>query len=234
MAWHWHDTYLVCDLLAAWPHAFGSRHSDPATPAELAPAYLGIEQAYWGKQVHRDRDWRITANANPADHPEVDAVITDRPNTSAWVCSADCVPVLIAHPTGVAAIHAGWRGTAAQIVPQVIQQFPEPTQCRVALGPAIAITHYQVGKDVAAQVLGNLDSATALAPDPDPGKVRLDVREVIRAQCHSLGIPASQISIAPHCTYSDSEHFFSYRRQQQRPMSVQWSGIGQRPLAQEN
>ncbi len=119
-------------------------------------------------------------------------------------------------------------------MPQVIQQFPEPTQCRVALGPAIAITHYQVGKDVAAQVLGNLDSATALAPDPDPGKVRLDVREVIRAQCHSLGIPASQISIAPHCTYSDSEHFFSYRRQQQRPMSVQWSGIGQRPLAQEN
>ncbi|NJK72475.1 MAG: laccase domain-containing protein [Synechococcaceae cyanobacterium SM2_3_60] len=94
------------------------------------------------------------------------------------------------------------------------------------LGLRSRIAHYPVGDDVARQVLGNLDIPAALAPDPDPGKVRLDVRQVIRAQCLNLGIPAHQISIAPHCTYSDHEHFFSYRRQQQRPLSVQWSGIG--------
>lgn len=229
MAWHWHGDYLVCDLLAAWPHAFGSRRSVPANPAVLAPSYLGIERAYWGKQVHRADLWCLTAAAEPTAHPEVDAVLTDMAHTSAWVCSADCVPVLIAHPAGVAAIHAGWRGTAAQIVPKVLQHFPDPRICRVALGPAIAIEQYQVGEDVAAQVLGDLDIPTALAPDPEAGKVRLDVRQVIHAQCLNLGIPASQISIAPHCTYAEPEHFFSYRRQQQRPMSVQWSGIGWSP-----
>jgi polyphenol oxidase len=62
-----------------------------------------------------------------------------------------------------------------------------------------------------------------LLPDPQPGRVRLDVRQVNALQLQQLGLSASQISIAPHCTFQEPEQFFSYRREKLK--RVQWSGI---------
>ncbi len=62
-----------------------------------------------------------------------------------------------------------------------------------------------------------------LFPDPNPGKVRLDVRRINFLQMEKLGISPEQIAIAPYCTYQNPEHFFSYRREKQK--KVQWSGI---------
>ncbi len=62
-----------------------------------------------------------------------------------------------------------------------------------------------------------------LLPDPEPGKIRLDVRRVNVLQMEQLGINPEQIAIAPYCTYQTPEHFFSYRRAKQK--KVQWSGI---------
>jgi hypothetical protein len=62
-----------------------------------------------------------------------------------------------------------------------------------------------------------------ILPDAEPCKFRLDVRRINALQLANLGIRSEQVAIAPHCTYQQPEHFFSYRRTQQK--AVQWSGI---------
>jgi polyphenol oxidase len=164
--------------------------------------------------------------------------VSDRPDQAVWTCSADCTPVLIGDVvTGqAAAIHSGWRGTAAGVVPKAIARFQangsQLEQLRIALGPAIAGTVYQVTEDVANQVVSSLGGTwrdwlgTTPAPvlaDPEPGKVRLDVRHTILHQLHQLGLHREQVAIAPHCTHQEPDLFFSYRRDAQK--TVQWSGI---------
>jgi copper oxidase (laccase) domain-containing protein len=110
------------------------------------------------------------------------------------------------------------------------------------MGPAIAGEVYQVSVEVAAQLGATIApkgavGATAdgileflhqlpqtpVLTDPEPGKVRLDVRLCNALQLQQLGIDLSQVAIAPFCTYSDSARFFSYRRD--RLKKIQWSGI---------
>jgi copper oxidase (laccase) domain-containing protein len=105
----------------------------------------------------------------------------------------------------------------------------------VAIGPAISGAVYQVSQDVASQVIQTLPSsvhAQVLIEDPDPEKARLNLPEVNKLQIMMAGFSEDQISISPFCTWTDSEHFFSYRRlgsqlkdTEGRPR-VQWSGIG--------
>ena len=113
------------------------------------------------------------------------------------------------------------------------------TDLRVAMGPAISGSVYQVSAEVAVQVgaglLGEtqsedelLDRLTQLpnspvAKDSEPGKVLLDIRLAIAFQVEKLGISEQNVAIAPHCTYQNADDFFSYRRSGQK--NVQWSGI---------
>lgn len=173
-----------------------------------------------------------------------DGIVTEREQESVWTCTADCTPVLIGDRISgqVSAIHAGWRGTSLKIVPSAIalmqKQGSKLENLVVAMGPAITGEVYQVGVDVATQVGATIvagdDTSVILARlqeipnspiinDPEPGKVRLDVRRVNALQLQHLGLAPEQIAIAPFCTYSDSENFFSYRRDGLK--KVQWSGI---------
>ncbi|MDB9378469.1 peptidoglycan editing factor PgeF, partial [Nodularia sphaerocarpa] len=173
-----------------------------------------------------------------------DGLISEQPLQAIWVASADCTPVLIGDvkTRQVAALHAGWRGTAAKIVPQAIarlqNQGSQIDDLRIAMGPAISGEVYQVSVEVAAEIGASITPHTEvqqiiaalhelpnspLLADSHPGKVRLDVRRVNALQLESLGISAEQIAIAPYCTYQTPEYFFSYRREQQK--KIQWSGI---------
>ena len=183
-------------------------------------------------------------NASDDDLALADGLISGQPLQAVWVASADCTPVLIGDvKTGqVAALHAGWRGTAAKIVPEAITRMQSHgsnlADLRVAMGPAIAGEVYQVSVEVAAEIgstilphyepekivaaLHNLPNSP-LIKDPEPGKVCLDVRRVNALQLEQLGISLEQIAIAPYCTFQTPEHFFSYRREREK--KVQWSGI---------
>lgn len=255
--WVWQEAgrwrWLQCQLLAGWPHAFGCRQASPYQPADMADQLqLLPERAAWGHQVHGCRwTWAdavvFSQGRASGSHvgegsfarPEADAVIARRPGDSAWVCTADCVPILVASPHWVAAVHAGWRGTAAGILTKVLQAFLQggipASQIRIALGPAISGPAYQVSQEVAEQVLQSLPSGVdpqpALWPDPLPGKVRLDLRWINRAQAEAQGIPPEHIAISPHCTFGQPQDFFSYRREgaledDQGRRCVQWSAIG--------
>lgn len=263
VAWQWYSNqglpFLTCSLLERWPHGFFTRHFSPRTPASLVetlppPIPEKAVPVYHVKQVHGNRVLQTSEvkPESPGDgneampSPEADGLLTDQEGESVWVCTADCVPVLVADTeTGrVAAIHAGWRGTATRIVPQVVSLLEaggsQLANLRIAMGPAISGEVYQVSTDVAAQVCATLmpgdegreevilDFARQLPtppvlPDAEAGKVRLDVRGVNALQLAQLGIEATQIAMAPFCTFSNAEHFFSYRRDQLK--KVQWSGI---------
>ncbi len=178
------------------------------------------------------------------EKPEADGLMSAGSQEAIWVCSADCSPVLIGDiQTGqVAALHSGWRGTAANIVPVAIAQMlargSKLEQLRVAIGPAISGEVYQVNTEVAIQTCASLvDLETPndilktvqgfpnspILPDSEPGKVRLDVRRTIQLQLEQLGINSEEVACAPHCTYQEPENFFSYRRDGQK--KVQWSAI---------
>lgn len=249
--------FLTCGLLPQ-PHGFFTRHFYPATPEALVKAISPTARAYRVKQVHSSdvlipSEVEAEMAANPVGLPWADGIVSDRSGQAVWACSADCTPALLADVvTGqVAAVHAGWRGTAQKILPAAVArlqaQGSQLKNLRIALGPAIAGSVYQVGRDVAAQVVLSVapaiymaDSASdipsdaliepmmaienpPLLSDPDADRVRLDVRRVNQMQLEQMGIEPEQIAIAPHCTYQDPDNFFSYRRTHEK--KVQWSGI---------
>ncbi|MGB3613224.1 MAG: peptidoglycan editing factor PgeF [Elainellaceae cyanobacterium] len=278
--WHWQTwqgrPYLTCDLLSPWGHGFFTRHWSPAPPSVINQALAPEASVYQVKQVHGDRvlgAHHLTPTAElerslDQSPPPADGIVAQSPQQSIWVATADCVPVLIGDRRlgSVAAVHAGWRGTAQRIVPiavsQLRQQGSQLQDLRIALGPAIAGSVYQVSTAVAARVGATLVPAPAdiaavsvappssqseltepapdtaiqavldqlshivqspVAPDPQPNRVRLDVRRVNQLQLEQLGIATEQIAVAPHCTYRDGDRFFSYRREALK--KIQWSGI---------
>lgn len=253
VTWYWQKweglPFLTCSLLQNWPHGFFTNHFFPDTPTELVDILHPSAEVYLVKQVHGSTvitPAKFTVETE-ANYPEADGLLTEKAKQAVWVCTADCVPVLIAdQKTGqVAAVHAGWRGTAAKIVPVALAGFEaqgsQLSDLLVVLGPAIAGEVYQVSQEVAAQVGATIFPETGKATiedimhflellphspilsDPEPGKVRLDVRLVNILQLKQLGIDNQQVAIAPYCTYQQPEYFFSYRREKQK--KVQWSGI---------
>lgn len=257
--WHWQTwdnlPYLTCSLLESWHHGFFTSAFSPRTPDQIVEALQPEANVYRVRQVHGNTvltPSEIVGSVSQKEtqtpeKPAADGIFTEHPQEAVWVCTADCTPVLIGdEQTGrVAAIHAGWRGTAARIVPNTIARFLETgsrlDNLRVAMGPAIAPEVYQVSETVAIEVGSSIiptdktnTSESILAElqqlphspifeDPHPGRVRLDVRRVNAIQLEQLGFQDEQVAIAPHCTYQQPEYFFSYRRTQQK--KVQWSGI---------
>ncbi|MDB9305533.1 peptidoglycan editing factor PgeF [Nodularia spumigena] len=251
--WHWHNwqglPYLTCSLLKDWHHGFFTQQFWPRSPQDLTKFMHPVASAYRLKQVHGNivltpQEIQSKTGAEDSGLVPGDGLISEQPLQALWVASADCTPVLIGDvkTRQVAALHAGWRGTAAKIVPLAIarlrNQGSQLDDLRIAMGPAIAGEVYQVSLEVAAEVGASITPHTEeqqiidalhelpnspLLADPDPGKVRLDVRKVNVLQLESLGITAEQIAIAPYCTYQTPEYFFSYRREQQK--KIQWSGI---------
>ncbi|WAS05380.1 peptidoglycan editing factor PgeF [Gloeomargaritales cyanobacterium VI4D9] len=231
-SWHWHgETHLTCDLLAGWRHQFGGRLGSQEFP--------GVKN-YRLRQIHSGL---VLSTTDVQLESAGDGLMATQPGQALWVCSADCVPVLIGclHTGTVAALHAGWRGTAAKIIPTAVQKLLHQgstlSSLRIALGPAISGSNYQVQNDVVAAL-----AATLVTPDqptvaavigqwqeqpqllrPDGERWRLDLRQVQVQQLLQLGVELDQIAVSPHCTYADPERFYSYRRDGKT--QVQWSGI---------
>lgn len=257
--WQWRTwsglPYLTCSILEPWSHGFFTQQFWPRSPLELTKVLQPDADVYRVKQVHgnivltpseiRQESDKLSVAEEAQDLlPQADGLITEQAQQAVWVASADCTPVLIADAESgqAAAVHAGWRGTAAKIVPQAIarlqNQGSKIQQLRIAMGPAIAGEVYQVSTQVAAEVGNSIITdksednllnilyslpKSPLSADPHPGRVRLDVRRVIGLQLEQFGISPEQVAIAPHCTYQEPEHFFSYRRDKLK--KVQWSGI---------
>jgi polyphenol oxidase len=141
---------------------------------------------------------------------EGDALITAKPGLAVSVRTADCYPILLADPVrrAVAAIHAGWRGTAAHIVIEAMERMRSEYGTLVqdivaAIGPGIGGCCYEVGEEVARQF-----GVT--------GCGRIDLATANRQLLVSAGVPVAQIHTAGYCTFCDAARFWSWRREKEQ------------------
>ncbi len=150
-----------------------------------------------------------------------DGLMTDAPNLCVGVMAADCVPLLFVEPARkiAAAVHAGWRGTAAGIATRTVESMKaaygiDPAALHVAMGPSIGPCCYEVGPEVAAQIAANWREDLKGAWRPHHGgKGRLDLRALNGAQLLGAGIPRTQISKIGPCTACHIGDFYSYRKE---------------------
>lgn len=152
--------------------------------------------------------------ASPAGiEPEADAAVARGRGRVCAVLVADCMPVLLASDSGdvIGLAHAGWRGLAAGVLEATLEAMGTvPEHVLAWLGPAIGPRVYEVGEDVRAAFLERDAAAqTAFAP-VRPAHWLLDLFAVARQRLARMGV--ARVFGGTHCTYSDRERFFSFRR----------------------
>lgn len=162
----------------------------------------------WLTQVHGANVLRVEDSEACAD-----ASIASRPDNICVVMTADCLPVLFCNRSGtrVAAAHAGWRGLLAGVLEATLQHFDEPAANVLAwLGPAIGPDAFEVGEDVRNGYLSDDPDAAPAFRAHRPGHWLADIYSLAGRRLRAAGVEV--ISGGEHCTYSDPERFFSYRR----------------------
>lgn len=143
----------------------------------------------------------------------VDGIITRLRNVPLICYSADCVPVLLYAEdiSAVAAVHAGWRGTKAEIskkcILKLINMGAAPENIYVAIGPCIGQCCYEVSDDVA------LCFGEKYYTSKENGKYMLDLARVNYDLVASCGVREENISLSNICTRCNNNLFFSHRGQ---------------------
>lgn len=168
-------------------------------------------------QVHgRDLLTLRDTDAPPAGH-HADGLITDSPRFTLSIRTADCVPILIASRSGqlVAAVHAGWRGVVAGILPETLSAMHHLgtpiADLIVAIGPCIGVDAFEVGEEVADEFSRAFGPHAPIRRVPGQ-KPHVDLRRAVVHQARHFGIPESSIDHADFCTVRDAGLFFSHRR----------------------
>jgi polyphenol oxidase len=176
-------------------HGFGLR--DSAMPP-------GIKTV---KQIHSSVVLDAASSA-----AEGDALISDLAGISVGVKTADCVPILLVDPSipVVAAIHAGWRGSAENIAAAAVRELvarwkTHPENLRAAIGPSIGVCCYEVGAEVASR----FEQWIPVTKDR-----HLDLPAVNEIQLRAAGV--TDIWKSGECTFCGAARFFSFRREREQ------------------
>lgn len=149
----------------------------------------------------------------PGDY---DGLTTNVPGVGLIVFTADCTPVLLYDPVrkAIGAVHAGWRGTAAGIAANAVQQMIElygsdPADIRAAIGPCISSCCFETGEDVPQAMLASLGQEAEKAISPRGEKYYVNLKELNRLWLSRSGV--TQVEISPDCTRCQNERFWSHR-----------------------
>jgi YfiH family protein len=174
---------------------------------KLFCADLGISPGALARsyQVHGAEIW---TSVSPGYESGYDAIVSITPGIFAGVGIADCCPILLADPVCqvAAAIHAGWKGTVAQIVRKtasaMIEAGSNPADILAYVGPCISLENFEVGDEVAEQFEQK---------EKRGDRWHVDLKSANAAQLQDLGI--NQIEISDYCTVEDNEFFYSHRKE---------------------
>jgi hypothetical protein len=221
----WGPVLRCRPLEAAAPHLFTTRQLPLTRRGDWGRlgAVLGASSVATLAQVHgRDVVIIRRGDAVPPTPPEADVLVSDNPQVALAVRAADCVPLLLADPhTGaVAAVHAGWRGTAAGAASAAVEALTRefaarPRDLIAAIGPSIGACCYEVGPELidAFVEAGQPREQAArwfMAP-PRTDRPRLDTWAANRDQLMLAGLQEENIHLSGLCTASNIEWFPSFR-----------------------
>lgn len=224
-------------------HFFGTRaHADRLRLGTGAPMRAPGVPAPWilsVKQVHGTD--ALVVDRPLADHDRFeggwDALVTDQPGTMVAVRTADCVPVLVhdARRRVVAAIHAGWRGAVAGIVPKTLALMQtrfgaKLDQLHVSIGPSAGVCCYEVDEPVLDEVRRRFSWWETVLRNQRDRTAHLDLKALIRRQVQDCGIEGARVTSVNVCTICHEDLFFSYRREG-KVIGTMVSAIGLSPVA---
>jgi YfiH family protein len=176
---------------------------------DLLQSLLPSELRYLN-QVHGNRvvDWDEASSAQSG----ADAITSHLTGQVCTVLTADCLPVLFCDRAGtkIAASHAGWRGLAGGVLEATVSAMGcEPAGLMAWLGPAIGPRAFEVGEEVYDAFMA-LDTENAKAFKPCGDRWLANLYKLARLVLSRAGV--EQVSGGRFCTYSESDKFFSYRR----------------------
>jgi hypothetical protein len=171
-------------------------------------------------QVHGCHVARVDGSHGGRVIPETDALITDTPGLGLLLRFADCVPVLLYDPDHRAAglAHAGWRGTAAGVIPACVRAMTaafgtRPRHLWAGIGPAIGPDHYEVGMEVVDAVRATLPNGVEVA-ERRGDRWYLDLPGAVAAQLDASGV--GTVTPSGLCTACNTDKWYSHRAEDGR------------------
>ena len=177
----------------------------------VADALVPVGRVHFLTQVHGVE----IVEAPWVGAPAADAAVVQATGVLVAVKTADCVPILLVDKDAhlAAAVHAGWRGSAAGIARRALQALvargAEPARILAAIGPAVGACCYEVGDELRARF--GPDAAPYFSVGAD-GRTRLDLRGFNQHQLETSGLRREHIEHVAHCTACDPARLPSYRR----------------------
>ena len=175
----------------------------------LKSYYALPSEPVWIYQTHSS----ICVNASEVNSiVKADASFTSLPGVVCGVLTADCLPVFVSKKDGsmVGIAHAGWRGMISGVVENLIESFDcNGAELVVHLGPAISSNCFEVGeaiKDLYLSKNNNFKRSFSF----NNNKYYLDLYEAVKIILEDFKVVS--ISGGDRCTFLESEHYFSYRR----------------------
>lgn len=179
------------------------------------------EQTVFTRQTHTD----IVARVGAADRgcglfrevePERDGIYTDEPGVALVCFAADCTPILLHDPAHhvIAAVHAGWRGTALGIAARCVEALHrdfgvEPQALEAAIGPCIGPCCFETDANVPAAILANLGPEAEPLIRPAGEKYFPDLKRLNALWLARAGV--KKIDLSCDCTRCQPDRFWSHR-----------------------
>lgn len=195
-------------------HTVTSHRARLAAAMQILPADL-----YFPSQVHGVRIVEVHKGMDRGELHNTDALITRDRGIGIGVMSADCVPILLYDKKNqaIAAVHSGWRGTAARILEKTLHRMQAEynTQGKYVLagiGPSVSADAYEVGEEVIEAMEKSFASSAHLFTSRRDGKAKLNLWRANIDQLVDFGVPTEQIEVSQLCTVKHNHLFFSARR----------------------
>lgn len=180
---------------------------------------IELSNLVFPKHIHGNQVVNVK-DKNYQNFQKTDALITNVPGLLLATTAADCVPLLVYDPKNkaIGAVHAGWRGTVAQIITCTVESMAkdfgtDPVDLKVGIGPSICPQVYEVGEEVILEVYNVFqgEAKNLLIASENKGKAKFNLWEANKFQLMKLGTREENIEIAGICTYTNKDQFFSAR-----------------------
>ncbi len=208
-------------------HSFIIKQMDSGIEAngtlkENAAKVLNLEKGQVAtiNQTHSDAVFVHNAEGMTSNADEgFDAHITNNSGIAIGVVTADCVPVLIIDKAKrvVAAVHAGWRGTAKRIVQKTVKKMSDsfgskPENMIAGIGPSIGQCCYEVDEKVIGPMKKEFNYLNRFSIQKKENKWHIDLQLINREQLIETGLMQDNINMVNLCTSCHSDLFYSYRK----------------------
>ena len=176
---------------------------------ELPPANL--------LTLHQVHSAKVVTVSEPfSERPQADAMVTRTPDLALGVLTADCMPVLFADAQAgvIGAAHAGWRGALDGVLEATLDAMEAigatRSDIQAKIGPSISQRAYEVGPEFFEEFLQEDQSYGRFFAGGTDDRMMFDLPSFGLHRLRGAGV--AQAQWIGHCTYSDPDRFFSYRR----------------------